>query len=167
MKIYDLIKKDIPNFFKNIWLFRKALWAYRWWDYSYTLIMLKTSIEIMEKNTREKGLEVEDSRLKKCYKMRRVVYLINQITEDNYLTQAEEQLGYSMEFCLDIDDDNRKKLSDDELKEARLKNKKIIELSDEMHHKDWNELWEIFKGQNPKEQNSKHFDGSGMNTWWD
>lgn len=34
MKAIDFIRYDLYNYFRNLWIFRKALWNYRRWDYS-------------------------------------------------------------------------------------------------------------------------------------
>ena len=70
-KIYDLFRYDIPRFVKNFWRFRKNLWNFRWYDYSYTLSMLRTSLQIMADNVETKGYEVDVSRLKKVAKEQR------------------------------------------------------------------------------------------------
>ena len=34
-KTYETIRYNIPNFFRNIWYFRKALYKHRGWDSHY------------------------------------------------------------------------------------------------------------------------------------
>lgn len=34
MKTIDFIRYELYNYFRNLWIFRKALWNYRRWDYS-------------------------------------------------------------------------------------------------------------------------------------
>ena len=48
-KAYRLFRYDIPKFIKNVWRFRKELWRHRWWDHDFTLMILKKSLEIQEK----------------------------------------------------------------------------------------------------------------------
>ena len=91
-KTYETIRYKIPYFFKNIYKFRHVLWEHRWWDYRFTLTTLRTSLEIMEKGMHA-GLEVRESRDKKIAKMQRVIQILKNIEEDNYIQMAETELG--------------------------------------------------------------------------
>ena len=59
-KVWEFFKRDIPNFVRNVWRFRRELRDHYWWDYRYTLEMLYRSLTIMEKGLRENGYEVDD-----------------------------------------------------------------------------------------------------------
>ena len=56
-RFYSLFRYRLPGFIKNVWSFRRELWQHRWWDYSFTLMMLKRSLEIQEEGMRLKGME--------------------------------------------------------------------------------------------------------------
>ena len=34
-KFYEFFRYKIPMFFKNVWFFRKELWQFRPWDYTF------------------------------------------------------------------------------------------------------------------------------------
>ncbi len=44
-QLYSYLFRDIPNFFKNIWKFRKALWSHHWWDSYGTLFFIEIGVE--------------------------------------------------------------------------------------------------------------------------
>ena len=83
-KVWAFIVRGIPNFFGNIWKFRKELYNHQWWDYRYTLEMLYRSLVIMEKELSVKGIEVHISRDKKLTKIRRAIQLLDNRLNDNY-----------------------------------------------------------------------------------
>jgi hypothetical protein len=176
MRTYDLFRYDIPHFIKNFWAFRKCLWNFRWYDYSYALKMMETSIKIMADNVETKGIEVDSSRLKKVAKMRRVVEIINNMHGVKHIEMAEKELGsliiQDWEF---VPEGNDLYSFKDNLSEKESKhNKKIYARAREIEAQEWEELWSIMKGQKHSDfRKTKDvdwedwFDGSGLNTWWD
>ena len=176
-KTYHTIRYEIPNFIKNIWLFRKALWNYTWWDYTFMLQFMKTGLHYNAVKLEKYGWEEDKARIKKVNKMLRAAQLINNILEDNYIDRAEEELGEIQNLSgwyNEIQDTPKQKKH----------NKKVFNRSTELEEQEWNELMEILKGQDhkqyskflktftPEEQNkqdiwNKWFDGSGMKNWWD
>ena len=192
-KTYETVRYKIPVFFKNIYRFRNVLWNHRWWDYRFTLETLQTSLEIMERGMHG-GLEVFESRGKKIAKMQRAIQILKNINEDNYIEMAEAELGeiihhpWEFEETGDTTDNplgekNEKlyKLVDYDTDEEREHNRKVYDRTHELEEQEWNELFEILKGQNYKEyyetlseeekknQNNydNWFDGSGLRGWWD
>jgi hypothetical protein len=176
-KTYRTIRYDIPRFLKNIWLFRKDLWNYRWWDHTFMLQFMGTSLDDMAHKTEKYGNEIEVSRIKKVDKMFRARLLINNIIESNYLERAENELG-------PIQNTDRWFNGIPDTPKQQKHNKKVFRRSEELEEQEWNELFEILKGQDYKqypkflktfteeeqrEQDiwNKWFDGSGMRNWWD
>jgi len=174
-KTYNFFRRDLPYFLENIWFFRKQLWSFRSWDYSYNLQILGRSLE-KTVNTIEHGYEVDKTRLKKVEKMKRVIHLINRIKTENYIDQAELELGElkNVGWFGETED----------TPEEREHNKRVFDRSSEIERLEWNELWTILRGQDLQEYKkiceSKSleemhkndvwgdwFDGSGINTWWD
>ena len=183
-KVWNFIRRGIPNFIGNIWRFRKELYSHQWWDYRYTLEMLRRSLIIMEKNLQKKGIEEPISRTKKLNKIRRAIKLIDNRLDDNYIAQAELELGqlYLKPFDFEPTEDGLYRMVENETKEERAHNTKVFKLASVIDDKEWRELWNIFKGQShldfkkhlktlPKEeQNSawdEWFNGSDMRGWWD
>ena len=187
VSILDEIR-NAKNFIKNIWLFRKSLWRFQWWDYNFTLDMLKDSLKIMSDNIETKGKEVDSSRMKKVKKMRRAIEIIENFSHGlKHLEMAENELGplviKDWEFE-DVEGNSQyKRLVENLTPEERDNNRRIYARAREIEEAEWIELWEIFKGQdhneykNMTDRNGNYqpdwddwdnwFDGSGMKGWWD
>lgn len=165
------------RFIKNIWAFRKTLWNFRWWDYHFTLEMMKTSLVIMSDNLETKGIEVDVSRLKKVAKMRRAIEIMNNLQGIQHIEMAEKELGElfiePFEFKPSESHPGSYELVERNTPEEKEHNSKVFARANEIEEQEWNELWDIFKGQ----ENTKYspyiqdwddwFDGSNMKTWWD
>ena len=183
-KVWEFFKIGIPTFFSNIWRFRRELYSHQWYDYRYTLEMLRRSLVIMEKELSVKGIEVREHRNKKVEKIRRAIQLLDNRLNDNYIEQAEKELGELIhrDWEFEPTDDGNYRLKDTETKEESEHNRKIFKLASTIDDREWRELWNIFKGQSildfkkyiktlPKEQQSTAWDiwfnGSDMRGWWD
>ena len=183
-KVWAFIVRGIPNFFGNIWKFRKELYNHQWWDYRYTLEMLHRSLVIMEKELSVKGIEVPAHRDKKVAKIRRAIQLLDNRLNDNYVEQAEKELGelYSNPWEFEPTDDGNYRLIDNDTKDEKEHNSKVFKLAATIDDKEWRELWNIFKGQSmldfkkytktlsKEEQETawdNWFNGSDMRGWWD
>jgi hypothetical protein len=175
-KIYDLFRYDLPRFFKNIWRFRKALWNHYWFDHHGTLMFLETGLSHISDNVEKYGNEIDESRLKKIDAMRRTVQIIQNYNNDSYIEMAEKELGEIVlrdwEFEPVPDRPNLSRLVDNETEEEKAHNKKIYERASEIEEQEWNELFELLKGQDYKNFDKeidwyKQFNGSGIKNWWD
>jgi len=170
------MKKFIQSL-KNFWTFRKVIWNFRWWDYSFTMDMLKVCLKEMSDNLETKGIEVDVPRLKKVAKMRRAIEIINNLRGIEHIEMAEKELGELLinpfEFKPSESHPDSFELVDNLTPEEKEHNNKIYTRVHEIEQEEWEELWEIFKGQD----NSKYspfieewddwFDGTGMRSWWD
>jgi nitric oxide synthase oxygenase domain/subunit len=56
-------------------------------------MFMGTSFEHMADNLEKKGLEIDESRLKKVAAMRRTIELISNYNKDLYIEMAEAELG--------------------------------------------------------------------------
>jgi hypothetical protein len=143
---------------------------------------METSLTHMADGLETKGNEVEISRLKKVAKIRRAAEIIHNIQEGDYISRAEDELGPlpekgSMDDLLTI-------LRREDTPEEKEHRSKVYDRASEIEEKEWEELWNIFKGQNhtayvmimdrlTKEEKrekdvwNEWFDGSGMRRWWD
>ena len=183
-KVWAFIVRGIPNFFGNIWKFRKELYSHQWWDYRYTLEMLYRSLIIMEKELSVKGIENWPHREKKILKIRRAIQLLDNRLNDNYVEQAEKELGALHLKPMDWEptENGNYKLIDNDTKEEREHNRRVFKLASTIDDKEWRELWNIFKGQSmldfkkytktlsKEEQETawdNWFNGSDMRGWWD
>ena len=168
-KTYSAIRYDIPAFVKNVWKFRKELYNHRWWDYRFTLEMLHRSISIMEKDMATKGMEVTETREPKVKQMRRAIELLQHKMDDDYIDRAEVVLGEIAKtpFEFEPTEDGLFRLVDSETPEEKEHMRKVFDYARELEDKEWNELWDIFKGtENAKSYNEK-YDGTDMRGWWD
>lgn len=187
-KTYKFFRSDLPGFFKTIWLFRKALWNFAWWDYRYSLEMFQTSLKIMAPRFEKYGLEVDESRLAKVQKMRRAIDLMQNFMDDNFIEQAEKEVGevihYPWEFEEVEDKPGFSRLVDKETEEEKEHNRKVFKRADEIEEHQWQELWDIMRGTErssmrrymakvgkeearTKDWNTEVYDGTDLRGWWD
>jgi hypothetical protein len=176
-KTYEFFRRDLPYFIENIWFFRKELWAFRSWDYNFNLQMFRRSLEKTAHTLEFYGNEVEESRMKKVQKIKRLVELINNLNETSYISRAEEQLG-------ELKNSDSLWSGKEDSPEDMEHNRKVFELSDKIEKDEWKELCSIIEGQDyeefrklydnmtPEEKSDddqwyKWFDGSGLKNWWD
>lgn len=176
-KTYEVFRYKIPMFFENLWYFRKVLWEFRSWDYSFNLKILSRSLEKTANTLEFYGHEVDESRLKKVAKIKRAIEIIKSLDESNYLERAEKELG-------ELKNSDWLFNGVEDTPEESTHNRKVFELSNRIEEDEWNELCDILRGQNPKEYKkmvdnaseedrinldlwNKWYDGSGMKHWWD
>ena len=187
-KTYEFFRYDIWRFLGNVWRFRKPLYNHYWWDHHAMLMFVEYSLIHMSKNIENHGLEIDESRLKKVEKMRRAAELIKHYNEDSYIDMAEAELGPLFLRGFDINDfvetgetmDNPLGQKNEKLytfvdrlpEEQKEHNDKVYNRAREIESSEWNELFEILKGQDytkfsKKKDFNKQFDGSGIKGWWD
>ena len=183
-KVWEFFRRGIPTFIGNIWKFRRELYSHQWYDYRYTLEMLRRSLVIMEKNLQAKGIEEPLNRAKKLNKIRRAIKLLTNRLDDNYIDQAEAQLGklFLKEPEFEPTENGLYRLIDNQTKEETTHNVKVFRLASTIDDREWRELWNIFKGQSmidfkkymkelPNEEQTKAwemwYNGSDMRGWWD
>ena len=176
-KTYEVFRYKIPMFLKNLWFFRKEIWEFRPWDYTFNLKMFARTLEKSAYNLEFHGNEVEITRVKKVQKMKRVIEIIKNMDESNYIEKAEKELGELKNLSgwfTDVED----------TPEESAHNKRVYDRSTEIEKQEFDELWLILKGQDHAEfkkiydslsdeekMTNKHwetwFDGSGVKHWWD
>jgi hypothetical protein len=186
-KVYELFRYKIPMFFENLWFFRKSLWEFRSWDYSFNLQMLGRSLEKTVNTIEYHGHEVDDSRMKKVQKIKRVIELLGHLRSDSYIEMAEKELGKIKDIDWNFEEvkDNPDLFQMIESNpEETEHNRKIYNRADEIEKEEWKEIWKILEGQDhsdyvkllesTSEEDKrktdlwyKWFDGSGMKHWWD
>jgi hypothetical protein len=186
-KVYELFRYKIPMFFENLWFFRKSLWEFRSWDYSFNLQMLGRSLEKTVNTIEYHGHEVDDSRMKKVQKMKRVIELLGHLRSDSYIEMAEKEFGKIKDIDWDFEEvkDNPDyfQLIESNPEETEH-NRKVYNRADEIEKEEWKEIWKILEGQDHSEYVkllestseedkrktdlwNKWFDGSGAKHWWD
>ena len=151
-KTWDLFRYDIPRFFRNLWLFRKNLWNHTWYNGdSSVLPWVKTAVDDMAWRIEKYGHEVDESRMKKVAKMRRLSYLIDVCVKDEFIDEAEKELGfkyvyYPFEFEEVLGNDKVYTLKQNETPEDKENNSKLLNRSHEIQKEYWEELCAIIKG---------------------
>lgn len=175
-KTYELFRYDLPRFFKNVWMFRKALWSHYWFDHHGTLMFLETGLAHISNTVEKYGNEVDESRLKKVDAMRRVIQLIQNYNNDSYIDMAEKELGnlilHDWEFEPVPDNPEYSQIVDKDTPEEKEHNSKVFARAREIEEQEWDELFVILKGQDYTKFDKdidwdKQFDGSGLRGWWD
>jgi hypothetical protein len=170
-KVWEFITRGLPNFFKNIWRFRKELYNHQWWDYHFTLEMLYRSLTIMVNKLELEGIEEDDSRMKKVGKIYRALELIKHKLDDDYVNRAELQLGEisykPIRFEPVEGKDGLYSMVDDDTPEEKKHTAKVFKRAKEIEEVEWKELWEIFKGTKFSKKFGWAYDGSDMRGWWD
>lgn len=187
-KIYSFFRYDIKRFVKNVWLFRKALANYYWWDHHGTLEFMRIGLTQTADGLEKWGMEIELPRGKKVAAIRRATELINNYNKDLYIEMAEAELGEitcrPFEFK-PSDKEGYFELVDNDTPEESAHKKKVFARAREIEELEWKELWRTLQGQDHSEYKElsealteedrkknedlyyQWFDGTGMNGWWD
>ena len=155
----------IKQFFvglRNFWYFRKEIWRFRDWDYTFQLRLWRKSL-IPLRDSILKGYEVKDTRDQKAEAIQEAINLLDRIIDDRYMDIAEVELGINFSGNIPV-----------------AESVKVINRSNELAERDWKRLWRIFEGQNhneyimlldrvadPKQDVwAQWFDGTDMKGWW-
>ena len=188
-KTWDFLRYDMPRFFSNIWLFRKALYRFRWYSGQHAVLpFMETAVTEMSSKIESRGNEMKTSADKKVVKMKRASEIMKIFIEDDFIKLAENELGEIIHHDWVFEPVEGKEgfsqIKDQDTEEEKVHNSKVFKRSREIEEQMWSELWEIFKGQDtskfkeaPEDIADDHdksydywqdqFDGSGMRSWWD
>lgn len=186
-KTWDFVRYDAPRFFRNIWLFRKDLYHYRWYGGHHSVLpFMRTAISNIAENVDKRGNEVKISADKKVAKMRRAVEIMQHIIDEDFVDLAEKELGSLFHRKWEYEDVPGKpgyvQLKDLDTPEERDHNSKVYARANAIEKEMWKELWVILEGQDyskfkksPKNMShdgsynhwQEQFDGSGLRGWWD
>jgi hypothetical protein len=160
---------DMPNFVRNVWLFRKSLTQFHWYNLDSTLMFMKESLDHSIPLYESRGNEVPESRELKIEKMKRLQYLLYCRFEYNYIDLAEEELGKlpTNPFRFEkLDDGSDRYVMKSNLTEEEQDHEtKVYDRASEIEKQQWDEIIEIIKGKviiNFK----RDFDGTGIRNWW-
>ena len=173
-KTYEALFKGVPRFLKNVWRFRKPLYHHSWWRQDGMLMFMEICLDDTANNFDVHAYPSNRTKTLLTAKMRRVVELIRNHQEDNYLEAAEKELGSvfyrELEF-IPSDTEGYYELADNLPPEQSEHNSKVYERSWEIEEEEWNELWDTLRGKNLKDvrteqEYDEQFDGSGLKNWW-
>lgn len=85
--IYTIEVATIWKYFRNLYVFRKALWNYRSYDYSGLLMLMETATKDMHECHRDYGHHVGSDKTAK--ELLIVSTLLKRIREDEYMNQTQ------------------------------------------------------------------------------
>jgi len=169
--------KQFYQFLKNIWYFRKPLYEFRWWDYRFTLTMLRYSIQNMVDGLKQSGIEESTSKSKKIFAMRRAIEILEYVECDDFILLAEKELGHEfvskVKFVPAEEGSTSYSMVDIASPEEQEMNRKILDRTHEIEKELWEELWGIIKGNQDYSKFKKNqdwvaqFNGTDMRGWWD
>ena len=182
---WELFRYNIPYFFKNLWRFKKEIWKFRPWDYNFNIRMWRASLFELCEYIDKKGLEVDETRRKKVYYMRRAIHLMDLIISGDFSEIAEKRLGFKYKFSpikfephTDEKGEKYFTVKNYEDEEVRNKNRKLFQEESMIEKEVWLELFEIFQGNHFKadfytdsllknKSYEEFMDGKGIINWWD
>lgn len=144
--------KNIATGIYNFWFFRKVIWNFRWWDYSFNLELFSKSLEYTSNETELGGnhTSVEES----VKDMRRVIHLLKKVRSDEFITEAEDEIGYELKgFDFRPLENGKGYELIDAVGTDKKKARKVCELSQKLEEENWREIWKIIDGK--------------MRNWWD
>jgi hypothetical protein len=131
--------------------------------------MLERSLTIMEAGLSTKGWEVSESREPKVKAIRRVLELLKNSREDNFVERAEAELGELIlsDWLFEETEDGLHRLIDNETKKDKAHNRRIYKRAVAIEQAEWKEMWEIIKGTKNSKKYGEGYDGTDMRGWWD
>ena len=169
-KTYEFFRYGLPRLFKNLWHFRKEMYEFEPWDYRFNLNLFARSLEPLSHYLEHRGHEVDESRMKKVEKIKRVIELLNTMKEDKYIQMAEERIGSPLimhEWEFEETESGLYRMVDNDTEEEKKHNREIFSLSHKIEKDEWEEFCQIIKGPNYDKYSPESFDGSDMRCWWD
>lgn len=144
-KMYDFFKYNLPWFLKNIFFFRRELWSFRPWGWHDNLRLLKRSLEATEVCVRN-GISAD--REKTADEIKECINLLNNLSEENHIDQAEKILNITSLGNFDFIETDKgtqmKPLTEQEIK--------VYELADKLEEDQWSEVFHLMKYK--------------MRSWW-
>lgn len=163
------LTQELPNFIKNVWIFRKSLTNFCWYNFDGTLMFIKDSLDHSIPLYETRGYEIESSLNLKIYKMKRLQWLLQVKEDHSYMELAEKEIGnlYKEPFIfrkIEGDDDYYELVSN-LTPEQDEHNTKIYQRGHEIEEQHWNEIMKILKG-NTIIDYKRDFDGNGIRNWW-
>lgn len=146
--------KNILTGLYNFWYFRKVVWNFRWWDYTYNLRLFQESLKYTARELELKG--THGSAKEDAADIRNVIHLLEKVKSDKFIEDAERIVGYELKgFDFEETEMNGKTVYRlvDKSDTDKEKSREVCRLSDELEENNWNMIWDEIK--------------SKMRRWWD
>ena len=163
------LTEELPNFIKNVWIFRKSLTNFYWYNMDSTMLFIRDGLNHSIPLFEERGNEIESSKKLKIYKMRRLKWLLDNMEDHNYIEQAEKELGKlfhePMIFKPIENMPDYYEMVSSLNPEQELHNGKVYDLATKLEEQQWNEIMEILKGNSILNW-ERDFNGNGIQNWW-
>lgn len=156
-QIYETVFRDVPRFLKNIYLFRKALYHYRVYDYVGSLCLLQRGINLTGTYINKYGIAIDEHRFASVRAIRRAEELLKNHIEDNFLERIEEKTGKKFEIKIFTEPG---KYPEEETDRITTGNHGLSLMAHQLMLDEWEELWGIISGKDGVE-------GTGIWRWWD
>jgi len=184
--LWRLRNTKVISFIRNTWLFRKELTEFRDYDSSYNLSLSARSFELLADNI-ENGFEYYKDRIPKVTKIRRVVEIMRNLSDESkYIELAEENLGFEVGGSFKNDFEFKElpltesgeifyELVDHRPEDVKKRNNQIFDLSDELQINELEELTELIKGNSVVSYRIQKITGNqpqfkrgngGILSWW-
>lgn len=164
-----LLFRDVPDFFKNIWKFRKELWHHVDFDYESSLRFLRRNIQLI-RASKLYDYEDENDKKRKLESMDSALLLLDNIIEDDYVSIAENYLGKKLNHDTILANNSNDKFY---LLPNSKDDREIFDTARAIEKQEWEELFDILKG--PNKDNDIQIDGdelgrltngNGLYKWW-
>ena len=145
------------NLIKNIWFFRKELWNHRNFDYIFSLIILRRSIQGLKQSIEENGKTGSFHSNNIIKNINETINLMDSIEEGDYVEKA--RLALKLEFTSSAvfkEENGGYRLVDLSGHES-----KIFDKATELEEKEWRRLFVLLAGEK-----GRHRKTYGMRYWW-
>lgn len=121
---WEDIYYDIIWYFRNLFKYHKIVKQMRPWDGCYIFQMMKFQLEILLPQI-ENGNEIDESRLEKVKDIKRLIELLNNHIEDDYVDRCG--FDYNFKFdCVETKNERLVELKSNETEEQNIKNSKAV-----------------------------------------
>lgn len=141
--IFRMLRKSFSNLKRFFWV----VWTYMDIDYSYTLEILKVSLEGHLNALRNDSFEVDEDRLPRVARLERALELLNHKLEDNYAERCGYTLDYDIDFVeLEENGEDGQKLFEiksNATEERKKCNIKALVDAKELEKNEWREFTDI------------------------
>lgn len=145
------------NLIKNIWFFRKELWNHRNFDYIFSLIILRRSLQGLKQCIEQNGKNGSFHYNNIIKNINETIAIMESIEEDDYIEKA--RLALKLEFTTSSvfkEENGGYRLVDLSGHES-----KIFDKANELEEKEWRRLFVLLAGEK-----GRHRKTYGMRYWW-
>lgn len=129
---------EVKWYFWSLFKYHKMVREMRPWDSYYIFKMMKFQLEILLPEI-ENGYEEEVSRTEKVGDIKRLIELLNNRINDDYVTRCGFDYNFEFDFVA-TDKDNLVELKSNETEEQDIRNRKALEDAHELERVELEEI---------------------------